>query len=394
MKKIPLLFLSVSLTILLLVSCTPSSTPAPVSPAQPAATQPVQPAATTPPPGAAATPRPAATPAPTAAATPQTPYYQGRTIEIVAATAPGGGTDTTARIVASYLPKYIPGNPKILVRNVPGAGGVVAMNTLFERTKPDGLTLIHGSSSLINNQQRGRETVHYDLRNIKPIGNIGGAGPVVGISKKAASRLKDPNAEPVIMGTRSGEETFNLIPLFGREFLGWNVKWLTGFGGTGEIVLAFLRGEVDMFGDGQNVKMVMEQGLAETVAQIGIYEKGNFKRRPDFPDTPTMVEVLGDKKPSGIAWQGYMATLAAQFVFKFTAAPPKTPDNIVKILTDAFTQMNKDPKFHEMLVKTFAEEYEVNIGEGTLDLINEALNVPMEAATYPDTLLKKFDVIK
>ena len=380
--------LLVILSLSVVASCTqPTPTPSPTPP--PKAT--VQ--TTTPAPGEISKPTLKPTPKPTVAETKPPagpPYFEGKTIEIVAATAAGGGTDTTARVVAAYLPKYIPGNPKTIVRNQPGAGGVIAANSFYEKAKPDGLTLLHGSATLIANQQRQREIVKYDLLKLPMVGNIGEPGPVVAIRKDAVKKLTDLNGPAVVVGTRSGEETWEVVPIFGREFLGWNIRWLPGFGGTGEIVLAFRRGEVDFFGDSQNVKMVVNEGIADAMAQLGIYKSGKFSSRPDFPNVPVFPEMMGNKKPTGIAWEAYLSAIAPGMVFKFTCAPRGTPDNIVNILVDAYTKMAKDPQFNDMLKKSFAEEYDINTGKDTQDLLKAALDVSPEAIAYIDGLFKKF----
>ncbi len=334
-----------------------------------------------------------------AAATPGTsggaPSFAGKTIELVAGTGVGGGTDTTARAVAIFLPRYIPGNPKIVVRNQPGAGGVVAMNSFYAKAKPDGLTLLHGSSSVIAYQQRGWETVRFDFLKVPAIGNIGASGGILAVRKGGAKRLLDPSGPPLVMGVREATETTNTIPLYGKEFLGWNLRWLPGFGGTGEIQLAFRRGEIDMFHDqGPNVKMTVAEGLAEPLAQIGIYKDGKFTRRSDFADVPTFDELLGNKKPTGVPWQGYMAAILPQMVYKFTIAPPGTPDNIVKTFTDAYTKMAADREFADLLDKSFGEVYSISVGKDTEKLMRESLDVSPEAVGYVDSLLKKFGVLK
>ncbi|MBI4331780.1 MAG: hypothetical protein HY673_10915 [Chloroflexi bacterium] len=394
MKKLAFSLSSLTVALAVLLSCTPptpapavASPPAPVATPKTEATKPATQPGTPAPAPAKPTAKPESRPV-------GTDYFQGKSIEMLAATAAGGGTDSTARAVAAYLPRYIPGNPRILVRNQPGAGGVVATNSFFERAKPDGLTWLHGSSSVIANQQRGREIVKYDMKKIAAIGNIGEAGPVVGIRKDALRRLTDPRAAPVIVGTRTGEETWTMPPLYGREFLGWNVRWVTGFGGTGEIDLAFRRGEVDMFGDSQNLKNLAEEGLAEIIVQIGRYHDGKFSRRPDFANVPTFFELLGDVKLPPLAMDGYIAALAPQAVFKFTAAPPGTPDSVMQILREAYGKMAADPKFNDLLKKTFAEMYDISIGKDTEKLIADALSVSPESPAYLDNLLRKHGVMK
>ncbi len=389
MDKWVLRYLAVAVAVAGLISCT-QPTPTPTPPVTAAPTQSATPK-TEPTKGATAVP---ATPAPKTAAPSGPPYFQGKTIEITLATAAGGGTDATGRAVAAFIGKFIPGNPKVLVRNQPGAGGVVATNSFFEKAKPDGFTWLHGSASIISNQQRRRDIVNFDMRKMVSIGNIGEAGPVVGIRKDAMKRLTDQKTEPVVIGTRTGEETWNLLPLYAREFKGWNVRWLTGFGGTGEIDLAFRRGEVDMFGDSQNLKRLADEGLAEIIVQEGRFINGKFVRRPDFPNVPTFPEYMADKLPTGLAWDGYIATLAPATVFKWTVLPPGTPENIQKICADAYAKMAEDPAFNDMVRKVFAEVYNIDTGKDTDAAIRASLDVKPEAPDYVDGLLRKYGVMK
>ncbi len=318
------------------------------------------------------------------------PYFAGKKIELIAATAPGGGTDTTARAVAAFLPKYIPGNPTIIVRNQPGAGGVIAANSFYAKARPDGFSLFHGSATLIGGQQRKRSIVKYDLLKMPMIGNIGEPGPVMCIRKDAVQRLTDPSARPVLVGTRQGDETWEVVPLFGKELLGWNIGWLPGFGGTGEIVLAFRRGEVHTFGDGENVKAVISEGIAEPLAQLGVLKGGKFVARPDFPNMPVFTDLLGAKKPTGIAWEAYMAIVAPGYVFKFTSAAKGTSKEVVKILVDAYAKMAKDPKFNDLLKKSFALEYDISTGKESEKLLRVALDIKPETIAYVEELFKKY----
>lgn len=399
MRKWLSLLLMMGLIATILAACgQPAPTPTVAPREAPKATVPPAKATTAPPKATTPTPsKPAATKPPAPARPPAGDdyYYSGKTIEIILATGAGGGTDSTGRAVAAFLPKYIPGNPRVIVRNQPGAAGVIAGNSFQEKAKPDGLTLLHGSSSMVSSQQRQMDILKFDLLKMPAVGNIGGAGGLIGVRKGIMKRLTDPRAEPVVMATRGGEETANLIPLFGREFLGWNVRWLTGFSGTGETLLAVRRGEVDMFLDGGvNLRALVKEGIAESVAQLGTYKGGKFSRRSDFTDVPTLEEILGDKKPSGTPWQGFKAAYMPQTVYKFTVAPPGTPANIMKTLTDAYAKMNADPKFHELLGKVFGEVYDVSVGKETEELMKESLDVPREAIDYVESLTRKFGITK
>ncbi|MDH3443793.1 MAG: tripartite tricarboxylate transporter substrate-binding protein, partial [Deltaproteobacteria bacterium] len=92
----------------------------------------------------------------------QTPYYQGKTISIVAGTKAGDVYDIYARIFAQYLPKYIPGNPNIIVQNMPGAGSMIAANFVYNVSKADGLTMGAIFPALYFDQVVGRPEVKFD----------------------------------------------------------------------------------------------------------------------------------------------------------------------------------------------------------------------------------------
>ncbi len=366
-----------------------SPTPVPREPATPAQSLPprseVTPAVPT-----------AGSPAPKAAAASQAPYYEGKTIEIIVDSAAGGGTDATARITAPFLSKQIPGNPKIIVRNFPGAAGSNANNIFTQRTKPDGLTLLQNSSSTINMQLRARDIAQYDLRKYKYVGNVYRAESILMIRKGTRARLTDPKAPPLVIGTKEGEESWQAMPMWGREFLGWNVRWVIGYGGTSEVELAFRRGELDMFATINSfmINRLAQEGLTENLSVIGSLKTGKFVRRADFPDVPTFEEMLGDKKPGGISWQAYLVCAGPLQVDKFLVAPPGTPDNIVSILNDGYAKMAKDPQFDQMAKKVISDVYDVGSGKDVEALVKSILDTPPEALSYFLDLQRKFGIIK
>ena len=92
----------------------------------------------------------------------QAPFYQGKTIKIVAGYGAGSVDDIWARLIAQYMPKYIPGNPNIIVQNMSGASSLVAANYLYKIAKPDGLTFGGVRSSLYFDQLVGRKEVQFD----------------------------------------------------------------------------------------------------------------------------------------------------------------------------------------------------------------------------------------
>ncbi|HEY3168646.1 MAG TPA: hypothetical protein VGK57_15545 [Candidatus Binatia bacterium] len=84
-------------------------------------------------------------------------FYDGRTITLIISTSPGGATDVAGRLVARHLGKYIPGHPNIIAQNMPGAGGIVSANYVFNVAKPDGLTILAVNRANWNKWLAGRK---------------------------------------------------------------------------------------------------------------------------------------------------------------------------------------------------------------------------------------------
>ena len=92
----------------------------------------------------------------------QTPFYQGKTITLVAGTSAGSQYDAHARLIAQHWGKHIPGNPDFIVQNMAGAGSLIAANHLYNVAKPDGLTITSIIPAIYFNQLAGRKEVRFD----------------------------------------------------------------------------------------------------------------------------------------------------------------------------------------------------------------------------------------
>src|SRR4026208_949593 len=110
----------------------------------------------------------------TTIATAQSDFYQGKAIRIIVGFSPGGGYDALARMLSRHMPKYIPGQPTILVENMTGAGSLLAANHIFKVAKPDGLTMGHFSGGFAYSQVMGQPGVEFDTQKIVFVGAVGG----------------------------------------------------------------------------------------------------------------------------------------------------------------------------------------------------------------------------
>ena len=111
------------------------------------------------------------------------PFYEGKAIRIIVGTSPGGGYDTYTRLIARHFSKHIPGNPTIVVDNMPGAGGLVSANHLFKVAKPDGLTIGHFVGGQFLQQLLGKPGIEFDALKFEYIGVPAQDNFVFGVAK-------------------------------------------------------------------------------------------------------------------------------------------------------------------------------------------------------------------
>ncbi len=315
-------------------------------------------------------------------------YYEGRTITILVSSSPGGGTDTAARLVAQFLPRFLPGNPQTIVQNMPGGGGTIANNYFAANAKPDGFTLFQDSSSGLGNFTRGGSRIKYDPRKYNAIGSLNRGGSIIMIRKDARARLTDPKAQKLVVGDTDGIRTWVAVTVFGAEYLGWNLRYLYGYKGTSELALALRQGEVDVWGT-QNAKIIKElikDGVVDALVQQ------DDERRPDFPDVPTLLEALGSKKPSGVPWEAYDSWSGPGEIDKFLMAPEGTHEGVVAMLREAYVKMAKDEAFKKQATNFFGEGWSVRTGERTQIKVKEVTSISKEAEDYLTKLRRKYDL--
>ncbi|MGE5538040.1 MAG: Bug family tripartite tricarboxylate transporter substrate binding protein [Gemmatimonas sp.] len=273
--------------------------------------------------------------------------FKGKTISMVIGSEAGGGSDASGRLMAPLLERYLPGNPQIVVRNMPGAHGMTALNYVVQQTKPDGLTLIAASSAQANPITLKKDKGLYDPMSFAYIGGLGRGGTVVLVNRESEKRLFDRSAQPlffgVLDGTRSGEQ----VAVWGIEYLGWNAKWVVGYRGTSAVMLALERGEVDMNTTGNifHVKRLVDTGKYRILSQSGSLEGDRFVARPEFGDAPVFASLMEGKIADPIAKQAFAYWEAINGLDKWLALAAGTPADIVAAYRAAFDRAVADPDF-------------------------------------------------
>jgi tripartite-type tricarboxylate transporter receptor subunit TctC len=321
----------------------------------------------------------------------QAPFtLEGKTVTMIIGPPPGGGTDAAGRMIAMHLAQHLPGKPSVIVQNMPGADGMVAMNYFATQAKTDGMTMIMATSTqgdpLVYRQPQSR----YDATKLAIVGGIGRGGSTVVIRKDAEDRLYDKSKPPVIMGAvggvpRSGMQT----TAWGIDLLGWNAKWVVGYPGTNDLFVALERGEIDMTASSNlfQVAKLLETGKIKVLTQTGTLSDGKILPRTEFGDVPVFPNQVKGKAASQLQETGYGYWYSLVMLDKWLALPTGTPEPILKAYRDAFAKMVKDPEFIER-GKKMSEDFEAQLGPDVEGLLKTLGNTTPDALDYIKKMLK------
>jgi tripartite-type tricarboxylate transporter receptor subunit TctC len=326
---------------MMLVACAPAAAPSPtaapkaVAPAEKPAAE-AKPAEAKPaPPAAKAESKPADAKA--------TNYFEGKTITLVAGSSPGGGTDNINRLIARHLGRFIPGKPNIIVQNVDGAGGVIALNQVAA-AKPDGLTF-NGSVSqtLFYAQIQGtQQQLRYDLSKLSWIGSafedtqalwLRGETPYTSLDAIRTA------STPPKLGAQAGTHSSVVLPKVVQEVTGLKFNVVTGYPGSPEILLDVERGALDgRFSSFNSLKGERPDWLTNKFVRLLVYVAR--ERDKNYPDVPSIVEIVPPDKRALLA-----LVFGPQEVNRTMAGPPGIPPEIAKPVIDGYKQMSSDPEF-------------------------------------------------
>lgn len=272
----------------------------------------------------------------------QEPFYKGKNLRIVVATSAGGGFDAYTRTIARHLSRHIPGNPNIVIENMPGAGHRIGANHLYKVAKADGLTLGHFQGGLFLSQVLGEKGLEFDALKYEFIGApvkdnracaVTKASGITSMEKWMASKT------PVKLGGIGGGATEE-IPRILRIALGLPIQLVSGYKGTAEVRLAAESGEIAggcWTWDSIRATWTgaIQSGDAVVVLQI------LSKPHPELPNVPLAINYAKSDEARQLIQVGIQDP---SDYYRPYVAPPGTPKDRVQILRKAFQETMKDPE--------------------------------------------------
>lgn len=280
-------------------------------------------------------------------------FYKGRNLELYVGTTPGGGYDLYARIVAKYIGKHVPGNPNVVVKNMPGAGQLTMSNWLYKAAPRDGSVIAMAPQAAAIEQALKSDGIQYDAAQFRYIGRV---APVVEVTytwgTSPTKTLEDARNRETIMGASGPTSPTYYYLLALNELAGTKFKIVNGYPGGGETNLAMQRGEVE--GNSKSwASMKVDNADWLREKKVNILLQYALQRAPDLPDVPLMME-LGRTEEARTALKVFaMGNAMGRSIFTAPGLPPER----LAALRAAFDATMRDP---ELLA--FTQEKNIDIG--------------------------------
>jgi tripartite-type tricarboxylate transporter receptor subunit TctC len=316
---------------------------------------------------------------PTTPASAQSDFFSGKTILLYVGFSPGGGVDSEARIAARHLSRFIPGNPTILVKNMPGAGGIVLANHIYKGVEADGLTLaMPGRSGFLLSKIVKDKNVAYDLAKFAYIGGAGSTNSILWLRKDSGitnvAQLKAAKKE-IVVGAWSARAQNAIVPKVLQKYEGWPFKVVHGYPGTNEVIIAVERRELDgLYSHQGSIQSIRPDMITkgELIPVVQTFE--------EYPNVPTIDSLITNPKEKALL--GLLS--APSRIGLPMLAPPGIPAERLEILRKSHALMVKDKEYVEEAEKRGLPVGQPINGEELQKLIAQTLS------SVPDDVLQEY----
>jgi tripartite-type tricarboxylate transporter receptor subunit TctC len=308
------------------------------------------------------------------------PYYEGKVITIIVGYPAGGGYDLIARVLAKHLPKYIPGRPAVIIQNMPGASSMIAANHVYNRVKPDGLTLFATARNLAFMQLLKVEGVRFDMSKFSWIGSAAAESIVLCTRTTLPYKtIQDvtKSKDPLFLGVTGPADITTQITHITKDYIPGLKVNIVEYHGAPEIWLAIERKECDGVWIAYNSgRQYIDKGLVRPLVRARVAQKGieNLPVNEDLAVDPTGKTIMAMMGRTGVMGRLYLA-------------PPATPPNVMAILNEAFDKTLKDPELQAEADKAHLELKYIS-GEECLKLLEFMFSQPAEIQKIFGTYMK------
>ena len=314
-------------------------------------------------------------------------FYRGKTITLVVSTSSGGDYDTRARLLARHMTRHIPGAPKFVVQNMPGAGGLRGANWLYNVAAQDGTALAALQQQIPLSQLFKKSGVEFDMSKLHFIGNTS-ASPIVVMSWSASpiKSFADVFNKEFIVGGSGAGTSMESYPKLLNNIFGSKIKIISGYKGGADVLIAMERGEVDgrCGASLSTYKTVRPEWL--TSGKINVLLQTSLKKDPAAGDTPWIMDLpMTENQRSTLE-----LVLAPRVMHRTFLAPPETQPDRLATLRKAFASAVGDPEFMNE-AKATALDIDYSSPEEIDQFVRRLAGLPLQIRHSAAEALKRED---
>lgn len=269
-------------------------------------------------------------------------FYKGKQLTFIVGASTGGGYDAQARLLARHFSKHMPGNPSIVVQNLPAAGSLQAANNLYNISPKDGSTFGMVQRGMLTATLTNPTGVRFDIAKFNWIGNMASeTAVVVAWADSPIKTTEDLFTKEMIVGGTGPTIDTETTPRLLNALIGTKFKIISGYPGTTEVTLAMERGEVMGLGDWSWSNVKSRRGDYLRDKKIRILMQSALQKEPDLPDVPLALDYVKNPEDRQIM----ELIMAQKTVARPLVAPPDVPKDRIAALRTAFMATGKDADF-------------------------------------------------
>lgn len=276
-------------------------------------------------------------------------FYRNKTIDFIVPTSPGGDYDLRSRLVARHYPRLMPGNPNVVVRNMPGGLGVAAANWVAKVAPRDGTVLHMIFQNMPTLQAIGAKEIQFDVRQFGWIGNTTNTPNVINSwHSTGITKIEDVYNKELVVGAPGAASSSYVYPAALNALVGTKFRIVTGYPGGNDVNLAMEKGEVG--GRGSNSWASWKSGHPHWLAEkkINILVQIGLERAPDLPNVPLIWELAKNDEDRAV-----LKFISSDIgMSRSVITTPGVPADRLAALRTTFDKMMKDPEFLAEAAKT------------------------------------------
>lgn len=272
----------------------------------------------------------------------QAQEFKDKTLTFIVGYSAGGTYDQYTRMIARHIGKYLPGNPTRIVENMPGAGGIIAANHLYNRVKPDGLTVAAWASPLILQHIMGNEATKFDGRKVGWLGIPGPYDTACHFNQQSGIKTVDDwfaSKRPMKIASIGPGTSLSDVPKLLKAALNLPLEMVEGYKGGAEARLAVENGEVDgLCASWQATKVTWRSQMDS--GKIHVVLQATFKSHPELKKVPLAINFAKTEEARTLL---RVADNVHVYQFPYSVAPGTAPDRL-QALQQAFVKTLRDPE--------------------------------------------------